>query len=213
MNILIVDDEQMQRGLLEGFLEKQGYTVTSASGGREALEVFAANPIDLVLLDHRMEDMNGDEVLARLKSSNPLLHAIMITAYGSVDTAVRVMQLGADDFFEKPVDLEKLLLRIQQLEEKLVVGQEAKEVRQSIETDKLPIKLIGESPAMQEVLSMVRRAAPTPWTVLIRGQTGTGKEMIARLLHLLSKRAEKPFIELNCAAVPETLFESELFGH
>lgn len=213
MHILIVDDEAMQRDMLQGFLEKQGFHVLAASGGREALQLFHDNHVDLVLLDHRMEDMNGDEVMARIKSTNPLVHAIMITAYGSVDTAVKVMQLGADDFLEKPVDLEVLLQKIRDIEEELIVGQEAESVKETISVHELPIKLIGDSPAMQDVLSLVQRAAATPWTVLIRGETGTGKEMIARLLHLLSDRTDRPFLELNCAAVPETLFESELFGH
>ena len=106
MNILVVDDEKMQREMLQGFLKKRGYQVLSAAGGRSGLALFMEHPVDLVLLDHRMDDMNGDEVLARMKEINPAVRAIMITAYGAVDTAVRVMQLGADDFLEKPVDLD-----------------------------------------------------------------------------------------------------------
>ena len=117
MYVLIVDDEAIQRTLLSGFLEKQGYTVLQAESGGTALALFMQYPVDLVLLDHRMPDMNGDQVLARMKEQNPLVRVIMITAYGAVDTAVRVMQLGADDFLEKPVDLTLLLARIRAIEE------------------------------------------------------------------------------------------------
>ncbi len=213
MNILIVDDEELQRNMLQGFLEKQGYMVFAAADGREALHLFMDHPLDLVLLDHRMPDMNGDELLARIKEINPLVRAIMITAFGAVDTAVRVMQLGADDFLEKPVDLERLLDKIRQLEERIMVDRDVDQVEEAMDTGNLPVRMVGDSPAMKELLSMVMRAAPTPWTVLIRGETGTGKELVARLIHGLSPRKEGPFIELNCAAVPENLFESELFGH
>jgi len=213
MNILIVDDEEMQRTLLQGFFKKLGYQVFIAGSGLEALEIFRKNPINLVLLDHRMDDMNGDELLARIKSVDPLVRTIMITAYGAVDTAVKVMQLGADDFFEKPVDLELLLKKVKAIEEELVVADEVSSVNDTISMDRLPIQIIGDSPPMQNVISMVKRSAPSPWTVLVRGETGTGKELIGRLIHGLSPRKDGPFIELNCAAVPETLFESELFGH
>ena len=213
MNILILDDEKMQRDLLQGFLEKQGYRVLSAAYGSSGLSLFMEHPVELVLLDHRMPDMNGDEVLARMKEINPGVRTIMITAFAAVDMAVRVMQLGADDFLEKPVDLEELLTRIRAIEDELLVAGDVEAVEQSLQMEPLPVRLVGRSQAIQNVLSIVRRAAPAPWTVLVRGETGTGKELVARLIHMLSPRKDKPFIELNCAAVPENLFESELFGH
>jgi len=213
MHILIVDDEQLQRDMLQGFLQKQGFDVVSAADGREALHLFMDHPFDLVLLDHRMPDMNGDEVLAKIKAINPLVRAIMITAFGAVDTAVRVMQLGADDFLEKPVDLEELLTKIRAMEDEILIQDDAQRVEKTILLDELPVRMVGNSGALQEVLSVISRAAPTPWTVLIRGETGTGKELIARLLHLLSPKKDGPFVELNCTAVPDSLFESELFGH
>ena len=213
MNILLVEDEEMQRSMLRGFLEKQGFNVLTAANGVAGLEIFKREAVELVLLDHRMPDMNGDELLARIKKINPLVRAIMITAFGAVETAVRVMQLGADDFLEKPVDLEKLLGKIRMLEEKSMVAGEAEKVNEIIRVNDLPVRLVGDSPAMRNLLSLVLRVAPTPWSVLIRGETGTGKELIARLLHLLSPVKDGPFVELNCAAVPENLFESELFGH
>jgi two-component system response regulator AtoC len=213
MRILVVGDESIQRDMLKGFLEKQGYHVVAAENGKTALNRFLEQPFQLVLLDHLMPDLTGDEVLAEMKKINPLLRAIMITAYGSVDTAVKVMKLGADDFLEKPVDLFLLLEKIQMIEQRVIVEKEASDVTEVIDKSELPIRIIGDGVAMQEVLSLTSRIAPTQWNVLIRGETGTGKELIARLIHLLSPRKDGPFIVINCGAIPENLFESELFGH
>jgi two-component system response regulator AtoC len=213
MQILIVDDEQMQRDMLAGFLEKRGYSVLTASGGREALALFDQEPVQLVLIDHRMEDMNGDEVLRLMREQSPLVRAIMITAFANVQTAVRVMQLGADDFLEKPVDLTELLEKIEKIEIDVSVHSEADEVEEVVESLELPVALIGSSRAMKEVLSLIYRVAPTEWNVLVTGETGTGKELVARLIHLAGGHGDGPFIPVNCAAVPENLFEAELFGH
>lgn len=213
MLILIVDDEQTQREMLQGFLEKQGYRVLTASGGNEALRIFESSPVQLVLLDHRMDDMNGDEVLEKMRAASPLMRAIMITAYGDVTTAVKVMQLGADDLMEKPVDLTELIGKIRRIEQSLAVQEESEKLAESIASVELPISIIGTSDKMKELLSLVFRVATTEWSVLIRGETGTGKELIARLIHMMGPRKNGPFIEVNCAAIPENLFESELFGH
>ncbi|MBE0585154.1 MAG: sigma-54-dependent Fis family transcriptional regulator [Desulfofustis sp.] len=213
MQILIVDDEQMQREMLAGFLERRGYAVLTASGGREALALFEREPVQLVLIDHRMEDMNGDEVLRKMRERSPLVRAIMITAFASVETAVRVMQLGADDFLEKPVDLTELLEKIEKIEVDVSVQAEADELEEAVENRELPVALIGSSRAMKEVMSLVHRVAPTAWNVLVTGETGTGKELVARLIHLAGGHGDGPFIAVNCAAVPENLFEAELFGH
>ena len=213
MNILILDDEKMQRDMLRGFLQKQGHQVLSAADGATGIDLFMEHTVDLLLLDHRMPDMNGDEVLARIKQINPGVRAIMITAYGAVDTAVRVMQLGADDFLEKPVDLAVLLAKIQSIEDELLVAEDVEAVQDTLDLADLPVRIIGSSQPIRNIISIIQRAAPAPWTVLVRGETGTGKELIARLIHQLSPRKEQPYVELNCAAVPENLFESELFGH
>ena len=213
MRILIVDDEPLQRDLLAGYLKKQGFNVVEAATGLEAIDRFLKHPVDLVLLDHHMPDLQGDQVLERIKTINPLARVIMITAYGAVETAVKVMRLGADDFLEKPIDLAALLAKIRTIEEKLYINQDVARMEEAIDVNALPVRMIAASPAMQQVLSLALRAAPSPWTVLIRGETGTGKELVARLIHQLSPRKDKPFIALNCAAVPEGLFESELFGH
>ncbi len=213
MNILVVDDEQEQLDMLADFLKHQGYEVFTACDGQAALKIVKDSPVSLVLLDHRMPGMTGDEVLERIMAINPLIKAIMITAYGEVGTAVRVMQLGARDFLEKPVDLSLLLQKIQEIESELAVEQDVQEVVEQVSESELPIRMVARSRAMQEVISMVRRVAESPWPVLIRGETGTGKELIARFIHLLSPRKGGAFVEVNCAAIPENLFESELFGH
>ncbi len=213
MLILIVDDEETQREMLQGFLEKQGFKVLTAAGGQEALHIFDSAPVELVLLDHRMEDMNGDEVLEKMRAVSPLVRAIMITAYGNVTTAVKVMQLGADDVMEKPVDLIHLLEIIRRIEQNISVQKESEKITETLEKTELPISIIGSSKAMQELLSLVYRIAPTEWAALIHGETGTGKELVARLIHLMGSRKDGPFVEVNCAAIPENLFESELFGH
>lgn len=213
MKILICDDDPIQRELLKGFLDHQGYETLGAGDGRSAIALCERETVGALLLDHRLPDMNGDEVLARIKALNPLIQTIMITAYGDVETAVTVMKLGAVDFMEKPVDLRLLLEKIQGMEQEAAVAEDAAEVASTLAQTPLPLKLIAESPAMKEVLSFVRRVAPSPLTVLVRGETGTGKELVAQLLHQLSPRKDEAFIAFNCAAVPENLFESELFGH
>ncbi len=214
MNILIADDDPMQRELLQGFLERQGHRVFCAADGAQAVAIVRAEPVHLVLLDQRMPKLSGDLALAEMKALNPLIRAFMITGYGAVDTAVSVMKLGADEFLEKPLDLPSLLDKIQRVEVVLAVDEEVAAVEDALEENPgLPLRLIGKSPAMLELLSVVHRVSSSPWNVLIGGETGTGKELIARLIHLLGTRRDAPFIEVNCAAIPENLFESELFGH
>ncbi len=212
--ILLVDDEPIQRQILRDFLEEHGFQVLEAGNGKEALSLFENEFIPLVLLDHRMPDMNGDEVLERLKQTNPMIKVIMITAYGAVDTAVKVMKLGAVDFLEKPVDLQELLKKVEKHLEEIEIEEDVQEVSESLH--ELPVDFglyVGSSPALKEAISIARRVAPTSWPVLLFGETGTGKELMARLIHELSPRRDRPFITVNCAALPESLFESELFGH
>ena len=214
MKILIVDDDPVQRDLLKGFLDHQGYETLAAANGPEALEVFRNEPVQLVLVDQRMPEMTGDEVLEKMKAINPLIQAIMITAYSDVETAVKILRLGAGDFLEKPVDLSVLLKKIEKISGRIAVDEDVNHVVQKMEEGPLPLKIIAKSPQMKEVISFVRRVAPSPWPVLIFGETGTGKELVAQLIHLLSPRGDSgAFTEVNCAAVPENLFESELFGH
>jgi len=213
MKALIVDDEALQRDMLKGFLEKQGYSTLTAASGPDALDIFCREPVELVILDHRMPGMTGGEVLREMKSINPRVRVIMITAYSDVATAVTAMKLGADEYLEKPIDLRQLLEKIHQIQQQAAVEQDAAVVAAAAHEGPLPLNIIAESTAMKNVLSLARRVAESPFAVLIRGETGTGKELIARMIHQLGSRRDSPFIDLNCAAIPETLFESELFGH
>ncbi len=213
MNILIVDDERDQRELLKGFLEKQGFDVIAAENGVKGIELFKNNPVQLVILDHKMPDIQGDEVLKKMIEINPHARFIMVTAYGAIDMAVNVMKLGACDFMEKPVDLSDLLSRIKKIEDDVYIEEDVKYVSGTMEDLSLPVKMVVKSKLMKDVVSIVKRVAESPWSVLIHGETGTGKELVAKLVHLLSTRKEKPFIEVNCASIPENLFESEIFGH
>jgi len=213
VRILIVDDDALQRELLKGFLDNQGYNTLTASDGLEALRLFERESVQLVLLDQKMPGLTGDEVLKKMKAMNPMVKAVMITAYGDVDTAVTVLKLGAGDFLEKPVDLSLLLEKIEQIEQEIAVDEDVAVVEKAVEEGPLPLKIIAESLEMKNVISFIRRVAESPWPVLIFGETGTGKELAAHLIHLLSPRDASLFIEVNCAAIPENLFESELFGH
>ncbi|MBF0211335.1 MAG: sigma-54-dependent Fis family transcriptional regulator [Desulfamplus sp.] len=213
MLILIVDDDPTQRDMLKGFLENQGYLTAVAANGQEALKIFQTKPVELALLDNRMPEMSGEELLEKMKLLNPLVNVIMITAYGDVSTVIKTMKLGALEFLEKPVDLSVLLSKIQEIELKTCRDQDAKEIEQDIEKRNLPLKIVAKSESMKEVLSLVTRVAQSDFPVLVSGETGTGKELISKLIHLTGTRANEPFVDINCAAIPENLFESELFGH
>ena len=211
--ILIVDDEPSQREMLSGFLLNHNYQVCTAADGYEALDLAQRHFFHLVLLDHKMPGMTGDQLLEKLLEINPRQKAIMITAYGAVSMAVEVMKLGAIDFMEKPVDLEQLQQKIAEVQEQRQIADEAEQVDEQLLQRSCPITMVGHSEAMRNLMSMTHRLAPSAWGVLINGETGTGKELLARMIHHLSPRSAHPFIEVNCAAIPENLFESELFGH
>ncbi len=213
MKILVVDDDATQRELLKGFLVRQGYETLTAQDGSEALRLFEREPVHLVLLDHRMPGLTGDVVLEKMKAINPAARVIMITAFGDVDMAVKVLKLGASEFLEKPVDISVLLKTIQHMEQQVAVDEDVAVVEATMEEAPLPLKIMAESRVMKEVLSLVRRVAQSQWPALVVGETGTGKQLVAQLIHLLSPRRDAPFIVVNCAAIPENLFESELFGH
>ncbi len=213
MLILIVDDDPTQRDMLQGFLENQGYSALTAANGEEALKIFKEKPVNLALLDNRMPRMTGEELLEQMKLINPLVNAIMITAYGDISTVIKTMKLGAVEFLEKPVDLSLLLEKIKEIELKIFRDQDALEIEKDIQTRELPLKIVAQSDAMKEVLSLVARVAQSDWPVLVSGETGTGKELISKLIHLTGTRYNEPFVDINCAAIPDNLFESELFGH
>jgi DNA-binding NtrC family response regulator len=211
--ILIVDDEQAQREMLEGFLVKQGYGAISAADGQNALEKFKNGAFDLVLTDYRMPGMDGIQLLKEIRRLNPEGVVVIMTAYGTVGTAVAAMREGAYDYLTKPIDLDELLLLIQRIEREIRLGQENRELKEQLR-EKFKVEfIVSAGRQMEEALNMVGRVSQSPATILILGESGTGKELIARAIHYSSPRAEKRFVKVNCASLPENLLESELFGH
>jgi len=208
--ILIVDDEESICQSLGGALTDEGYEVLVAKSGEEALKIIAEELPGLVLLDIWLPGIDGIETLKQIRASHPEIRVIMMSGHGTIETAVKATKLGAFDFIEKPLSLDKVLLTVNhaidlaRLEEENVLLKQ--KVSQSYE-------LTGESEAIRELKETINLIAPTNAWVLILGENGTGKELVARSIHRLSKRAHKPFIEVNCAAIPEELIESELFGH
>jgi DNA-binding NtrC family response regulator len=211
--ILVVDDEPAQRELVAGFLKKQAFEVSSAERGAKAVELFRQDSFDLVLTDQKMPNMSGLDLLQAVRAINPETPVILMTAFGSIEAAVSAIQGGATDYLIKPLNLDELLYRIRQVSDRYRIIAENRELREALQSRHRIEGIIGESGQMLEVVSLVRRVAPSEATVLIRGESGTGKELIAKAIHFASPRASGPMIKVNCAALPETLLESELFGH
>jgi two-component system NtrC family response regulator len=212
-SILIIDDEEAQRSVLKGYLEKKDYKIFSASSGIEGIKTVQNNVIDIVLSDFKMPDKTGLEVLEEVKKLNPEISFVILTAYGTIENAVKAIRLGAFDYISKPVDLDELDLMIERIIENRNLKSEIQLLKNQLK-DKFKIdSFISQSSKMEEVLSIASRAADSKATVLITGESGTGKEVLAKSIHYVSSRKEKPFIAVNIPALPETLLESELFGH
>lgn len=211
--ILIVDDEASVRESLEKVISKAGYVTKSASSGNEARAILLQNPVDLVLSDLKMPDGNGLELLRHIRKHNTEIEVILLTGFGTISTAVEAMKEGAYDFITKPFKKAIILKTVEKALEKQNLSQENKYLKAQLGRAVLPDKIVGKSGVFKDVLNLVDRVAPLVSTVLISGESGTGKELLARKIHNQSPRNNKRFIPVNCAAIPETLIESELFGH
>ena len=211
--ILIVDDEPSMREMLGIVLRRDGYDVLIAANGSQAIDQLGRERVDLLLSDIRMPDVSGVEVLRAAKNANPDVVAFMMTAFASTDTAVEAMRLGAVDYFTKPFNMDELRLKVRQQLETHRLKQENVLLKRALNTRHEFSSIIGRSAPMLSVFRMIETIAPTGSTVLITGESGTGKELAARAVHYNSLRRDHPFVALNCGALPETLLESELFGH
>jgi two-component system nitrogen regulation response regulator NtrX len=208
--ILVVDDEERIRQSLNGVLKDEGYEVEEAKDGVQALKQIETDPPDVVLLDIWMPGMDGIETLERIKTQTPNLPVIMISGHANIELAVKATKLGAYDFIEKPLSLDKVLLAVSHALLYSKLEQENRALRQQVQRK---YEIVGNSPEILQLKEQIKIVGPTNGWVLIAGENGTGKELVAREIHQTSLRADKPFVEVNCAAIPEDLIESELFGH
>jgi two-component system nitrogen regulation response regulator NtrX len=208
--ILVVDDEEPIRKTLRMALEYEGYDVFEASSGQEALALLEREPADLVFLDIKMPGMDGLEVLEKIAGKPGTPPIIMVSGHGNIQTAVTATKLGAFDFIEKPLETERVLLAVRNALDRKELQEEVGRLRLRVEKR---YQMVGPSLALEKVRGAIQRSAPTNATVLITGESGTGKELVARAIHAMSHRARGPFVQVNCAAIPEDLIESELFGH
>jgi len=211
--ILVVDDDNAHRTMLYTLISGWGYEVTQADDGATAIEKVKEQSYDLVLMDVRMVKVSGLEALEQIKSFNPAIPVIIMTAYSSVDTAVDALKQGAHDYLTKPLDFDKLKITIARSMEHTRLKEENRLLKESLGKHFDRRNIIGQSPAMVNLLETVAQVAPSEATVLITGESGTGKELIAGAIHFNSSRIDGPFVKINCAAITETLLESELFGH
>lgn len=215
-SILIADDEKnILSGLVKTF-EMEGYTVFGAENGKEAWDIFRKNVIDLVITDLRMPEMTGEELIEKIRGTHPGLPIIVLTGHGTIENAVEIMKWGAIDFYTKPVDIEKLILVVKKSIRNSLLEEQNRRLTEEIERLKKNqkySKIIGRSALLEKMMDTISIVAPTRSTVLIEGESGTGKELVADALQSLSRRADKPYVKINCASLSPTLLESELFGH
>jgi DNA-binding NtrC family response regulator len=214
MKILVVDDEAPIRDIVrKGLSQMGGYSVEVAQNGVEAIEKIEKDVFDLVLTDLKMPEMDGIELLKTIKGTRPEVMVILMTAYGSIETAVEAMRIGANDYITKPVDLNELLIHISKAQKEGILLRENRLLRMEVRKKFEFSNIIGKSKKMQEIFSLIEKVALGSSTVIIYGGSGTGKELVAKAIHYNSPRADRAFIPFNCGAIPETLVESELFGH
>ena len=211
--ILVVDDEKGQREILNTILKKEGYHVVDVPGAREALERLDTEEFDLILTDLKMKGLSGMDLLEKILEDNPQQSVVMMTAHGTVDSAVEAMKKGAFDYLEKPLERDNLLLTLRRAFDHVNLLRENRMLQKRLEETHAVPNIIGAHPKIKEVFRIIHKIAATNSTVLIYGESGTGKELVARAIHEGSSRHDKPFFAINCAAIPDSLMESELFGH
>ncbi|MDQ3320888.1 MAG: sigma-54 dependent transcriptional regulator [Acidobacteriota bacterium] len=211
--ILLADDDSNLRRVLEFQLTEAGYEISTARDGAEALEIFASDDFDCVISDLRMPKLSGLELLGKIKAENPEIPVIVITAFGEVETAVTAMKAGAFDYINKPFNRDEILLTLERAVNFSRTKNENRQLRELVEKEFRLDNVIGDSPAMRAVLNVVGRVSRSDATVLILGESGTGKELVAKGIHFSGKRREQSFVPINCAAIPESLIEAELFGY
>ena len=211
--ILVVDDDADMREMVHDMLKDRGHQVTTAGSGQEALKILGEEDHAVVLTDLRMKGMQGLELLAEIKRLHPEINVILMTAFGSVETAVEAMKHGASDYLTKPVRKDELVRVIERVVREASLRQEVTRLRKAVHKEYSFHQILGKSKAMQGVFDLIKRVADSPTNVLITGESGTGKELVAKAIHFNSDRKDAPFIPVNCAAIPEQLLESELFGH
>jgi len=212
-NILVVDDEESIREFFEIMLKREGYHVLTASNGLQALDVLKKTQVDLIISDIQMPELSGMELLTKVKEMDPEMVVLMITAFGSTETAVEAMKLGAYDYIQKPFKIDEVKIIISQALEKRSLKLENVQLKKELGNKYAFDNIIGSAPPMLRIYDMVRRVAHTKSSVLITGESGTGKELIARAVHYNGPLKDKPFVTVNCGAIPENLMESEMFGH
>src|ERR1700756_542422 len=212
-SVLVVEDNDLERQITADTLREEGFAVEEAAVGKRAIELLALSRFDVVLTDLMMPGMSGEELLAKVRGAYPGSQVVVLTAHGSTDSVVQAMEAGAFDYLEKPTDREKLVTRVAKAAEFANLQQENLLLKSRLE-GKFEIEgIIGQDPAIQEVIRLVRRVAPSNSTALIQGESGTGKEVVAKAIHRLSPRAARQFVAINCSAIPDSLIENELFGH
>lgn len=211
--ILVVDDDVDMREMVHDMLKDRGHQVTIAGNGQEALKLLGEEDYAVVLTDLRMKGIQGLELLAEIKRTHPDINVILMTAFGSVETAVDAMKHGASDYLTKPVKKDELVRVIERVVREASLRREVNRLRQEVHREYSFHQILGKSKPMQAVFDLIKRVADSPTNVLITGESGTGKELVAKAIHFNSDRKEAPFIPVNCAAIPEQLLESELFGH
>jgi DNA-binding NtrC family response regulator len=213
MNIMIVDDEKIVRESLYHWFKKIGHTVEKASSGFEALKRLEKNPFDVLFVDIKMPEMNGIVLLEKVKTEYPETIVIIITAYGSIESAVKAMQLGASDYLLKPFKPDYLSLVMEKITQHIKLSSEYNYLKGRLEKITRFDDIIGQGPSMDKIFNLIPEVAKSDSSILLTGETGTGKELVAKAIHAKSKRSHFPFIPLNCGAIPDSLLESELFGH